>query len=234
MISACWSVLLFFVATFIHLVSFADENSDPVIVINPAWESKYVSEGQNNLDSGGIFSFDIAAAWQHLYVGSWFAQGDSESYQELNLYVGYVYQFHAVETYLNFTHLRFPKDNEHDNEIAFGLAYLGMENLYPAVDYTWSSEADGAFVEVSLNSQLHIENAPIVFTPYILQAFDFGYVTSDYDGPNNLQIGIVTTIGIKEHSQLNIELNHSWAQENLDREDLGDVTWVGIRLIWDM
>ena len=48
----------------------ADSNPDISLVVIPAWESKYISEGRNNLDSGGLFSVDIFSSWRQFTLGS--------------------------------------------------------------------------------------------------------------------------------------------------------------------
>ena len=92
----------------------------------------------------------------------------------------------------------------------------------------------GGFLELTLSSVIDYGLSEFTFTPYITQAFDFGYATSDYNGPNNIQAGIEAVMSLKRNLSLGININHSWAQGDVDRDDGGDVTWFGIALKVDI
>ena len=231
MIKISLTLVFYFISIISSSICLADTDSNVALVLTPAWENKYVTEGRDNLESGGLYSFEISTSWQHLNFGSWFAHGDSESYQEINFYIEYGFEIHSLESYLSFTRLIFPKENEEDNEVAIGINYSELVYITPAIDYTWSSNADGAFLELSLSSQLDFQQSQIVITPYILQAFDFGYVTASHNGPNNLQVGIRTRININSYVHFDLDFNHSWAQEDIQQENMGDITWFGMSLI---
>ena len=79
---------LFYIVILYSSISLADSSSDVAVVVIPAWDSRYVSEGRDNLDTGGLFSFDISTTLRQLTLGGWFALGDSESYQEVQPMVG--------------------------------------------------------------------------------------------------------------------------------------------------
>ena len=222
---------LYLIYSLFSPICIADSNSEIPIIVTSAWENKYVSEGRDNLESGGLFSFDIFTTWQQLTLGGWFAQGDSQSYQEVNLYIEYGFEFYSFDSYINYTRLEFPKENEKDNEYAIGLAYSELTNITPSIDYTWSSNSDGGFLELSLNARLDLQKPHVVINPYILQAFDFGYATSDHDGPNNLQVGIEAMINLNNYARLSLHVNHSFAQEDIEQDDMDDVTWFGVSLI---
>ena len=203
--------------------------------VNPEWANKYVSEGRNNLDSGGLFSIDVSNSWNQLTLGGWFANGDTESYQEVEIYLEYAFEFYTLESYIKYSRLEFPKnDEDDDNELAAGFEYAQSDLFIPSVDYTWSSEATGGFLELTLSSVIDYGLSEFTFTPYITQAFDFGYATSDYNGPNNIQVGIEAIMSLKRNSSLGINFNHSWSQGDVDRDDGGDVTWFGVALKLDI
>ncbi len=70
-------VLLFF-SVFIQ----AESPAQSSFRLTPQWESKYVSEGMNWLEDGGIFSFDGAMEWSGLMAGALLSTGDIESYRK--------------------------------------------------------------------------------------------------------------------------------------------------------
>ena len=211
----------------------ADSDADVQFSVSAVWVNKYVSEGRDNLDSGGLFSLELSSIWQQITFGGWFANGDTESYQEVNLYLIYEYELFMMDSYISYTRLEFPKDDEKDNEFAAGLAYSEYQYLTPSADYTWSTEADGGFLELTLSSLVEFQNPDIAFIPYLTQAFDFGYATSDYNGPNNFQIGVEALIEFDSQIVLSLNVNHSWAQEDVERDGEDNVTWFGIGLVLD-
>jgi len=119
----------------------SDESFD--FSINPSWDNRYVTEGADNLDSGGLFSIDLALSKNAFSFGLWLAKGDSEDYKELDLYVEYAFSISDLEGYLSLAHLILlseASDEDRDNEIGFGLSYSSLHWLQPGIDYVWASE----------------------------------------------------------------------------------------------
>ncbi|MCP3676182.1 MAG: hypothetical protein GY721_00920 [Deltaproteobacteria bacterium] len=202
----------------------------PAIGLTAQWESKYVSEGRDNLSEGGIFSFEATAELQGFTTGAWYASGYSESYEELNLFIEYGADIRFVSAYVGYTRLEFLETDTFDNELGVGLAINNIPHVVPSLDYVYSTESEGAFVEFSLSSELVLLEERVTLEPYILEGFDFGYATPDFDGVNNLQVGINVTIAAIERVSLVGSANHSWAHEDVDNEDLGDKSWVSLGL----
>ena len=118
------------------------------------WESKYVTEGRDNLGDGGIITFEGAAEWEGLTAGAWLAVGDSESYQELDLYIEYGFATGPIEAYVGYTRLEFLQDDEGDNEVGFGFSVVGLPHVTPGLDYYHSTGADGGFLEISIRGTI--------------------------------------------------------------------------------
>lgn len=101
--------------------TFAESSSSPAYSFGVLRESKYVSQGRDNLGDGGIYSFEAALEWRRLAAGAWFASGDSTSYEELNLYVDYGVELGPLYSYVGYTRLEFLQEDESDNEISAGV-----------------------------------------------------------------------------------------------------------------
>jgi len=192
------------------------------------WDSKYISEGRDNLEVGGLVTFETAVEKSGFCLGAWYGFGDSEDYDELNLYGQYGFALGPFESYVGDTRLEFPEEDASDNELSAGTAYAASPRLTPAVDYVYSTEADGAFVEVSLRSEISLSRERVTLCPYVLEGLDFGYVSGDYDGPNNFQVGVELCWRLSEHLALSGYAARSWAHVNLEREGLGDESWGGL------
>ena len=206
----------------------AESPSRPAFGLVALLESKYVTEGRDNLGDGGLLSVEAIAEWQGLVAGAWFATGESESYEELNLFVEYGLDLGPVGTYIGYTRLEFPEDDDSDNEITAGVEVNATRYLVPALDYTYSTQADGSFLEVSIRSEIVLLDGQLLLEPYVLEGFDFGYTSPEHDGPNNLQAGIDFAIKLSDPVTLVGSIAHSWAHEDVRNDGLGDLSWASI------
>ncbi|VGO22200.1 hypothetical protein [Pontiella sulfatireligans] len=204
--------------------------NQPAVGLAALWESKYVSEGRNNLDDGGIFSFEGIVEWKGIAAGAWFAAGDEEDYQEVNVFIEYCVSAGPLDVRAGYARLEFLEDHEHDNEYAAGVALNVIPFVVPALDYVYSTEAEGGFLELTLSSEVALFGERFMLEPYVLQAFDFGYATDGHDGANNFQVGIAGSLALMDGLNLVGSLSHSWAQKDVDRECLGDLSWGAIGL----
>ncbi len=192
------------------------------------WESRYISEGRDNLDDGGLFSVEGAAEFKGLAAGLWYAVADTVSYDELNLFIQYGLEWGAVAMSGGYTRLEFLKDDGFDNEIYAGLALTALPYLVPAVDYVYSTEAEGSFVELSVGVPVKFFRGRLVLNPYILEGFDLGYASDEYDGFNNFQVGVGIDYNLTEELCLVGSVNRSWANQDLRQEGGGDENWISL------
>ncbi len=223
-------VLVFVAVSGFVSIGHAQSGPDPELSAVSMWASKYATEGRDNLDSGGIVSVEGAAQWRQLAVGAWYGTGDSDSYEEFNLSMVYGFETGPVEAYAGYTRLEFLKSRESDNEFSAGIAITGIPTLVPALDYTYSTEAGGGFLEVSLRQLNAFRDGRVTLEPYVSQSFDFGYASSAYDGPNNFQAGIDLSLELTEQLSLVASVVHSWAHEDVSNDGGGDLSWGSIGL----
>ena len=190
------------------------------------WESRYVSEGRNNLEAGGLVSGEIDFGWDSLVAGIWFAVGDSVSYEELNLYLEYGFGLGPLEAHAGYTRLEFPADNESDDEFHFGIAYGDLPFLTVALNYTYSIEAGGGFLEIMASTEIKLLEDSLIVQPYALQALDFGYASAEHDGLNNFQAGLAVNYPLNRHASLYCAIHHSWAQKDVNNEGNVNISWL--------
>ncbi len=192
------------------------------------WESRYITEGRNNLEEGGLVSALGAFEYEGLAASVWWAAGDSSSYTELNLVIEYSRElFAGLEAYVGYNHLRFPDDNEFDNEIGAGLAWGAFPFLVPAVDWYHSFEADGSFLELRLSSEIPVIPDLLTLSPYGLLAFNFGYVADESEGVNNLQVGLDAELRLHDHFAFIGYIAHTWGLDEDPGDTLVDEFWGG-------
>ena len=203
----------------------------PDYSVTTLWENKYVSEGRDNLDNAGLFSIEGTIDWQQTSVGVWLARGESGSYEELNISMTYDFDLGPFAAYIGYTRLEFFEDDpDGDNEIGLDIAVNGLSWLTPAIDYVYSADSDGGFLELSLRSEITSFHEQLTLEFYVLEGFDFGYASEGYDGPNHLQVGIDFIVILTDRLNLVGSLAHSWAHEDIKRQGFDDLSWASVGL----
>ncbi len=166
--------------------------------LNFALDSRYVSEGRDNLDDGGIASIAIdmdrpspLPFMDEWYFSSWYVESIATPYTELNLSLGSSFSVEEVDVAVGYTWLDFQgphaSDNEFDLQLGFGL----FDEIDFSSAFIYSTEAEGTFIELVASSDIVRER--FVLTPYILLGINQGYILEEDDTFNNLQFGLTAT-----------------------------------------
>ncbi|QYJ86047.1 hypothetical protein K0I73_18140 [Shewanella mesophila] len=207
-------------------------------MLDLGWDSRYISEGRNNLDKGGIFWATAVYQYENISLYAVSGRADSEHYIEWNLGLEYgitlsdnlagAVGYQRIEAYAD--------DRCSDNEFFAYLEYTALDWLTPSLGYTYSTEAGGYFVEASLHSNWELSDS-ITVTPYITQAFDFQYVTEAHDGANHFQFGLEAQYQLNTQLMLSGHLSHTIAQEDIKRENSDsqsnlNQTYAGVHISW--
>ncbi|MFA7173862.1 MAG: hypothetical protein WC340_10700 [Kiritimatiellia bacterium] len=213
------------------LVQEAPEEEEGVVYSAGAyWSSKYISEGRDNLERGGMFIADGAADFYGFTAGAWYGLADTVSYDELKMFLEYSFECGPVELLAGYTRLEFFKDDAGDNELMVGAQLNCIPWVVPGVEYVYSTEADGSFAELSLGAPIKCSKCGLVLIPYILEGFDFGFASHDYNGFNNFQVGVIADYPLTEHLCLVGSVNHSWANQDVRKDGCGDESWLSVGL----
>ena len=197
----------------------------PSVAVTALWETKYVSEGRDNFEDGGLFSVEAVAEWEQFLVGGWYGVGETETYQELNIFAEYGLSLGPLSAYVGVTRLEFIEDDEHDHELGAGVGLALVPWVTPAVDVVYSTESEGTFVELSLTGSVSLPFDLLAIEPHIVQSIDFGYASDDHDGVNNLQLGIDLSYAFMPLLSFTGGVYHSIAQKDVENDGLGDETW---------
>ncbi|MCL1142785.1 hypothetical protein [Shewanella gaetbuli] len=223
------------------LLSFtAQAQSEIDFSLDLAWDSQYISEGRNNLDDGGIAWAMASINQDNLIIYAVLGRGDQSHYIEWNFGVEYAVNFaENFEATFGYQRLEFyGAERASDNELFSTLTYSGVEWLIPAISYTYSTEAAGYFIEVSLHSPWEITDTFTV-TPYVLQGFDFNYVTEEHNGANHFQFGLELGYQFTDNIYAMAHVNHSIALDDIKQqakneqfEDDLDQTYAGVFINW--
>ncbi|AZG36445.1 hypothetical protein [Shewanella psychromarinicola] len=206
--------------------------------VDLGWESKYVSEGRDNLDSGGIYWSGIAAQYQDVNAYARVGRADNEHYTEWQFGLEYCITLSDnFDAAIGYQRLEFYGDEgASDNELFSSITYSGIEWLTPSINYTYSTEAGGYFIELSLHSSWDLSKAWNV-TPYLTQGIDYQYVTETHNGRNNLQFGVESAYALTPTLNISGHVSQSIAQQDIEQE-VGysssklNETFAGVSINW--
>ena len=203
------------------------------------WESRYVSEGRDNLSGDSIVSLSSDFVFGDISFIPWYAISPDTDYRELNL--NFLYGIRPTENlavYFDYTHLRshYRSEHAHDNEVSLGLAYKLLEKFGIAAAIYHSFEADGAFMELSAK----YFDKTVKDINYSLQGglgINTGYVTDGHKGLNHFELRANAAYPPFRQAELyaytayNVALNKD-AEKYAGDELLGDFLWAGIGFIY--
>lgn len=194
------------------------------------WDSTYVSQGREYLSDGTLLAGEAGTEWGGFCAYIWYAAGDTEDLEELDICLSYTHEFGGYEFTLDYTRLEYLSDDAGDNWFSGGLAYSSFPWLIPKILVLHSTEADGQYAAAMLSSDLALFNERLTVSPYVLEGFDFGFATAEYDGPNHLEIGLEAALTLTEMLEFGAHINHLWPHRDEKNEGLEQVTWGGANL----
>ena len=100
------------------------------------------------------------------------------------------------------------EEDPNDHEFFLGLSCeecLPFE-IVPDLTYVYSTEADGGMIEIELAREIEMEHFSI--EPYVGALIDFGYVSDEYDGLNNILVGVAVSIPLNDAISLGMHTLH--------------------------
>ncbi len=196
------------------------------------YNSKYVSEGRNNLSTGGIY-WIAASENLHENLSATIAYGYASStdidYDELNVTAEYTNSFNEIDWYISYNRLEFFKDDQNDNELALGFEYAGLESFTPFSNVIYSTQASGHYFESGVRREIDI--SPLIkFEGYVLAAFDYGYISELHHGYNHAAVGGQFNFDVFETLSiyLSFELNRAGTDIEINEGNKESQNWLGV------
>jgi hypothetical protein len=192
--------------------------------ISAAWDSRYVSEGRDNLAGDSLAGTTIEAAYKGLSVNVWYASSPDTDYREVNVGTAYTLEWDEWEAYVSYTFLRFLSDKENDNEVGAGLSYSGLPAGFTAgVDGYYSFDAEGAFFETYIDREYEVADW-LTLTPAVVMGWNAGYMADGHDGANHLALVLEAAVPLKAGLELSGNIAYSFAiNDNADKYEEDDV-----------
>jgi hypothetical protein len=214
------------------------EGQRPVHV-HVLWESRYVSEGRDNLAGDGLTSMFSDITLGNFSFVPWLAYGYESEYTEFNL--NFVYGFKLsdqLEIYSGYTHLqtRFAGENTKDDEVFADLVYTPTTLFDVSANYYYSFEAHGSFWEFALKREQKL-NDLIVLTLQSILGVNEGYVSDGHKGLNHVQLRLnlayypISCIEIVPYVAHNFAIDRE-PDRFADDKPLRDFLWGGIGIVY--
>ncbi|MBT0585883.1 hypothetical protein [Alteromonas oceanisediminis] len=179
------------------------------------YQSRYVTEGRDNLGDGGIAwmiaelpTLPYDAAENLTFTAEYgVATADSIDYDELIITAAYAGEVGQFSYRMGASRLEFLNDSVFDNELFVNVSTALTHGIRTTLEAIYSTEQDGTFVLFS-NERPFAVNRQFTVTPYIAIGFDYGYASKRYDGYNHISLGAATDFSITEKSTVN--LSYQW------------------------
>ncbi|MDA0350224.1 MAG: hypothetical protein O3C43_18660 [Verrucomicrobia bacterium] len=135
-----------------------DEQHESLLTLSSHWDSKYISEGRNNLHEGGIGSLSLE--WNNhfeigeLLLAAWYAEGTSTNYSELNLGIAYLMPLDPFHLKFGYTWLDFSVDNTSDHEISLEVGNHSFDFFELNAAIVYSADTGGTFLELVASKEI--------------------------------------------------------------------------------
>ena len=250
----CIGLSLILSSAFVH----ADDDDENGVSgeLEIYFSNKFIEEGESEIPGRAVMTPELEIEFEGLNIGDFevpsffieaeMAIAESENLRESEVSIGKEWEFNNFSMALGYTWVYEDEEEEGEEEEGEGEEdpndhefFLGLSceeclpfEIVPNLSYVHSTEADGGMVEIELAREIEMERFSI--EPYVGALIDFGYVNDEYDGLNNILVGVAVSIPLTDAISLGAYATHSFAEENLRREDGEDQTWGGIGLEFEL
>jgi hypothetical protein len=217
---------------------FKAENRRP-IHLHSRWESRYVSEGRDNLDGNGLGSVFSDISIGNFTFAPWLAYSHASEYTECDLNFIYGHKLtDQLDIYGGYTHLqtRLEGEDTKDNEIFVDLFYTPTRLFDVSVNCYHSFEARGSFWKFALKREQML-NDKTVLTMRSILGVNEGYIPNGHNGLNHLQLRLnlalyqIPCIEIVPYAAYNFAIDRD-SERYIGDTTLRDFFWGGIGFIY--
>ena len=203
------------------------------------WESRYVSEGRDNLAGDGLSSVFSDISLGNFTFAPWLAYGYDSEYTELNL--NFIYGLKLtdqLDIYGGYTHLQSRLEGGHttDNEMFADLVYMPTTLFDVLVNYYHSFEASGFFWEFALKREQMLNDQTVLTLRSILGVNE-GYVPNGHNGLNHVQLRLNLAFYPVPCIEIMPYMAYNFAIDSEPEHFTGDITlrdffWGGIGVVY--
>ena len=201
--------------------------------IDAGWESRYVTEGRDNLDGGGLQVTTIDGRYGACGVSVWNGWGYDSNYNEVNIVPYLDYKNEDISVYASYNYKMFSPSGQFDHEIGAGMSYQGLpHNLFLGFDWYHSFDAGGSFFSFFIGSGIPVDEN-LVLEPLVSLGVNHDYIADGHNGVNHLSLQlngeytITGTLSALAFVRYNSVIDPEPAQHPGDTT-LRDFFWAGV------
>ena len=174
------------------------------------WQSRYASEGRDSLDGDSLWSSCIELGWKQISTSLWYGNSPDQDYDELQLSLAATHSIGDLEFFAAYTHLKFPFDATHDDEVGAGLVCSNLPyNLEFSAEAYYSFDATGTFAEIALARQFQVSE-PLTLDLSSNFGLNQGYVADGHNGANHVALQMGLEYVISDALSLSAQTQYSW------------------------
>ena len=154
------------------------------------WESRYVSEGRDNLSGDNIISLSSDFIFDKLTFVPWVAYSAGADYSELNLNVVYSTSLtKELTASLGYNHIRsrYHGEGAWDNEISLDLDHKLLNQLAVFASIYHSFDANGSFTDIGTRYE-YTQSKKVHYHVEASLGANAGYISDGHNGLNHFQI----------------------------------------------
>lgn len=213
--------------------AFQKDQTDTGLIARMQWESRYVSEGRDNLDNSGIQTTSVDLKGSHFGLSIWNGWGYVSEYDELQLTPSFTHELNNLDIYIYYNYKHYLKEDESENELGSGFSYRGLPcKISLNGDWYYSLENNGSFYKFSIASYF----SPVekfTLNPVLVFGINDNYIPDGHNGANNVGIQLNAGYQMTKHLNLlgyvryNIAIDSDQEQYPGDRL-LNDFYWIGV------
>lgn len=203
------------------------------------WDSRYVSEGRDNLHSNDMLSLSSEFELDDITFIPWIARSPGVDFTEFDL--NFIYSISVSQkttAFLGYTHIRYHYLDErfNDNEISFALGYQPLLSLTMSAVIYHSFYADGSFIEFASSYSGEI-NKRTSYSIAVSLGANEGYIYDGHTGLNHFQIQAITSympfkqVELYAMAGYNQAINRD-AEQYPGDETLNDFFWGSLGMVY--
>ncbi len=197
--------------------------------LSAGWASRYISEGMDCLPGQGIYIVNPTVSISNFTLNAWYAAGDTNKYNELDLVLSYTWQVTEKLTLTPWYEQQLYLDtNDSISNPALTATYALTDWLNIGGDMQWKAEHNrmNGYYDLFLSATWN-PMEQLTITPKVLVGWNSGYLYDVGEGMNTIDWSLSAAWQFHENLALTASVNYSQALSVLRRADLGDDFWVG-------
>ena len=216
------------------------EDDEIELHLDLAWESRYVTEGRDNLNGNNLLSTATQFKIHNFYFIPWLAHNNTIDFTEVDLTFLYEIPLTGRLTgAIGYTHIYVKIDDAsaNDDEINIDVSYQLLDQIELSATIYHTFLYKGSFIETVISNDYSLNDKTQLNLQWALGA-NAGYISDGHTGLNHSQLKIsmsyepASRIDIFSYIGYNLPINRDTVNYEGD-ESLRNFFWGGIGMVYN-